>query len=126
MRCGRMLQLGLTTTGCDFWLLQVHERDINTDFLLVLLRDLIKSRTDLRVVLMSATLDAESFSDYFSSDRNMASSRMDITILQHKGGKISFQNARLSLERLINNHRFCDDVATFRCVRSWRMRISSL
>lgn len=45
---------------------EVHERDINTDFLLVLLRDLLKERPDLRVVLMSATLDAESFSDYFS------------------------------------------------------------
>lgn len=46
---------------------EVHERDINTDFLLVLLRELITKRPDLRVVLMSATLDAESFSDYFAS-----------------------------------------------------------
>lgn len=45
---------------------EVHERDINTDFLLVLLRDLLKARPDLRVILMSATLDAQSFSDYFS------------------------------------------------------------
>jgi ATP-dependent RNA helicase DHX36 len=45
---------------------EVHERDINTDFLLVLLRELITKRPDLRVVLMSATLDAESFSDYFA------------------------------------------------------------
>ena len=45
---------------------EVHERDINTDFLLVLLRALLRRRPELRVVLMSATLDAESFSDYFS------------------------------------------------------------
>jgi len=32
---------------------EVHERDINTDFLLILLRDLLKQRPDLRVVLMS-------------------------------------------------------------------------
>ena len=38
---------------------------INTDFLLVLLRALLLSAR-LRVVLMSATLDAESFSDYFA------------------------------------------------------------
>jgi len=44
---------------------EVHERDINTDFLLVLLKDLLVNRPDLRVVLMSATLDAQSFSDYF-------------------------------------------------------------
>jgi hypothetical protein len=45
---------------------EVHERDINTDFLLVLLRALLRKRPELRVVLMSATLDAESFSDYFA------------------------------------------------------------
>jgi len=46
---------------------EVHERDIDTDYLLILLRDLLASRPDLRVVLMSATLDAESFGEYFSS-----------------------------------------------------------
>ena len=45
---------------------EVHERDINTDFLLVLLRALLRRRPELRVVLMSATLDAESFSEYFA------------------------------------------------------------
>lgn len=44
---------------------EVHERDINTDFLLVLLKDLVTKRKDLRVILMSATLDAEGFSKYF-------------------------------------------------------------
>ncbi|KAL7545095.1 hypothetical protein ACHAWF_010611 [Thalassiosira exigua] len=46
---------------------EVHERDVDTDFLLVLLRDLLTSRPDLRVVLMSATLNAESFGKYFSN-----------------------------------------------------------
>jgi len=46
---------------------EVHERDINTDFLLILLRDLLRKRNNLRVILMSATLDAESFGKYFSS-----------------------------------------------------------
>jgi HrpA-like RNA helicase len=35
---------------------EVHERDINTDFLLILLRDLLGKRPDLRVVLMSGEL----------------------------------------------------------------------
>ena len=52
---------------------EVHERDINTDFLLVLLRELISTRPDLRVILMSATLDAESFSDYFAGPGGMES-----------------------------------------------------
>lgn len=45
--------------------LQVHERDIQTDFLLILLRDVVKLRPDLKVILMSATLNAERFSEYF-------------------------------------------------------------
>lgn len=35
---------------------EVHERDRNTDFLLIVLRDLLPSRPELRVILMSATL----------------------------------------------------------------------
>ncbi|OEU11976.1 P-loop containing nucleoside triphosphate hydrolase protein, partial [Fragilariopsis cylindrus CCMP1102] len=47
---------------------EVHERDINTDFLLILFRDLLKKRPDLKLILMSATLDAESFGEYFASN----------------------------------------------------------
>ena len=38
---------------------------MNEDFLLIILRDLLPKRPDLRVILMSATLNAESFSRYF-------------------------------------------------------------
>jgi len=44
---------------------EVHERSLDTDFLLVLLRDVLRKRRDLRVILMSATLDAEVFASYF-------------------------------------------------------------
>lgn len=37
-----------------------------TDFLLIVLKDLLPRRPELRLVLMSATLDAELFSSYFS------------------------------------------------------------
>ena len=45
---------------------EVHERDVDTDFLLVLLKDLLTKKPQLRVLLMSATLDADSFGTYFS------------------------------------------------------------
>eukprot|EP00039_Didymoeca_costata_P015899 m.276463 g.276463 ORF g.276463 m.276463 type:complete len:1391 (-) comp16301_c0_seq14:1310-5482(-) len=48
---------------------EVHERDLNTDFLLLLMKDLIKSRPDLKLILMSATLDASEFSEYFNGAR---------------------------------------------------------
>ena len=44
---------------------EVHERDLNTDFLLIVLKDLLARRKSLKVVLMSATLNATAFSDYF-------------------------------------------------------------
>ncbi|KAF4543887.1 Dead deah box helicase [Lasiodiplodia theobromae] len=44
---------------------EVHERSLDTDFLLVLLRDVLKKRKDLRVILMSATLDADVFASFF-------------------------------------------------------------
>ncbi|KAM8850628.1 ATP-dependent RNA helicase DHX30 [Spinachia spinachia] len=44
---------------------EVHERDINTDLLLALLRSSLKENPDLRVVLMSATGDKQRLSEYF-------------------------------------------------------------
>ncbi|KAB8303097.1 hypothetical protein EYC80_004550 [Monilinia laxa] len=43
---------------------EVHERTIDSDFLLIVLRKLLVRRPDLKVVLMSATVDADRFSKY--------------------------------------------------------------
>jgi len=45
---------------------EIHERGINEDFLLIVLRDILPRRPDLKVVLMSATVNAEAFAAYFS------------------------------------------------------------
>ncbi|KAL8902086.1 MAG: hypothetical protein Q9207_004882 [Kuettlingeria erythrocarpa] len=44
---------------------EVHERSIESDFLLIILRKLLLRRPTLKVVLMSATVDAAKFSAYF-------------------------------------------------------------
>jgi HrpA-like RNA helicase len=44
---------------------EVHERSLDTDFLLALLRDVLRYRKNIKVILMSATLDAEIFTNYF-------------------------------------------------------------
>ncbi|CAN8106048.1 unnamed protein product [Discula destructiva] len=44
---------------------EVHERSIESDFLLIVLKKLLAKRKDLKVVLMSATVDSERFSNYF-------------------------------------------------------------
>lgn len=43
---------------------EVHERTIDSDFLLIVLKKLLLKRTNLKVILMSATVDAERFSNY--------------------------------------------------------------
>ncbi|KAL5701569.1 RNA helicase [Ranunculus cassubicifolius] len=44
---------------------EAHERTINTDVLFGLLKQLVQRRPDLRLIVTSATLDAEKFSRYF-------------------------------------------------------------
>lgn len=44
---------------------EVHERDVFTDILLLVTRGILKQRPDLRLILMSATMSAEKFVNYF-------------------------------------------------------------
>ena len=44
---------------------EVHERDLNTDFVLTLLRTVLAENRRLRVILMSATASADLFARYF-------------------------------------------------------------
>ena len=46
---------------------EIHERDIDTDFLLVLMCDMLRVNSELKVVLMSATIDTTLFAEYFNS-----------------------------------------------------------
>ena len=44
---------------------EAHERSLNTDLLLALVKSLLFKRSDLRLIIMSATADAQQLSDYF-------------------------------------------------------------
>ncbi|KAL0973520.1 hypothetical protein UPYG_G00205200 [Umbra pygmaea] len=46
---------------------EIHERTLHSDVLLVIVKDLLRVRKDLKVILMSATLNAEKFSRYFDN-----------------------------------------------------------
>ncbi|KIW05749.1 uncharacterized protein PV09_03605 [Verruconis gallopava] len=46
---------------------EVHERSIDTDFLLIVLKSLMIRRPELKVILMSATVDATRFSQYLNN-----------------------------------------------------------
>uniref|UniRef100_A0A8C3T325 ATP-dependent RNA helicase DHX29 n=1 Tax=Chelydra serpentina TaxID=8475 RepID=A0A8C3T325_CHESE len=45
---------------------EVHERSVQSDFLLIILKEILHKRSDLHLILMSATVDSEKFSSYFT------------------------------------------------------------
>ncbi|CAK5264969.1 unnamed protein product [Mycena citricolor] len=71
----RMLEGGSSSTGqgtafdeiTHIIIDEVHERTIESDFLLIVLKHLIRQRSDLKVILMSATVDATKISEFFDN-----------------------------------------------------------
>lgn len=45
---------------------EAHERTLSTDVLMGLLKGIVSQRSDLKIVVMSATMDAEKFQKYFN------------------------------------------------------------
>jgi len=51
---------------------EAHERSLNIDFLLGYLKQLLPKRPDLKVIITSATIDADRFAKHFGTDANPA------------------------------------------------------
>lgn len=45
---------------------EAHERTLSTDILMALLKQIVSRRPDLKIIIMSATLDAQKFQKYFN------------------------------------------------------------
>jgi ATP-dependent RNA helicase DHX29 len=64
----RMLESSKNLEDLDFLILdEVHERTMDLDLVFIALRRLLQRRQNLKVVLMSATIDARRFSEYFGN-----------------------------------------------------------
>ncbi|XP_068623976.1 ATP-dependent RNA helicase DHX30-like [Battus philenor] len=62
----RRLQLNPGLEGCTHVIIdEAHERDVNTDLTLLLLKQALRLNANLKVVVMSATLDTQVFTKYF-------------------------------------------------------------
>ena len=61
---------------------EVHERDVDTDLLLVVLKHLMAQKRaknqSLKIVLMSATIDPTLFQNYFADERGVPAGAVDI------------------------------------------------
>ena len=51
---------------------EAHERSLNIDFLLGYLRQILPRRPDLKIIVTSATIDAQRFADHFASKNGPA------------------------------------------------------
>ncbi|KAI8681207.1 hypothetical protein NCS55_00371200 [Fusarium keratoplasticum] len=81
-RCSRRRELSLSQKRQDFLTLyqeeqsgdsvdEAHERTMATDILMALLKRAISLRGDLKVAIMSATLDAAKFQTFFSGAKSL-------------------------------------------------------
>lgn len=64
---------------------EVHERTLFTDILMGLLKKILKRRKDLRVIVCSATIDADHMFDFFNFNKTEDKSKDTVAILAIRG-----------------------------------------
>ncbi|XP_006816912.1 putative ATP-dependent RNA helicase DHX35 [Saccoglossus kowalevskii] len=64
---------------------EAHERTLYTDIIVGLLKKIQKKRPDLRLIISSATLDAEAFKDFFNNNETNDKSKDTSTIISVEG-----------------------------------------
>ncbi|XP_014251825.1 probable ATP-dependent RNA helicase DHX35 [Cimex lectularius] len=64
---------------------EVHERTLNTDILMGLLKKIIKKNTNLKLIIASATVDAELLQQFFNLNQTSDEGRDTSTILSVEG-----------------------------------------
>ncbi|KAJ9664836.1 hypothetical protein H2201_005057 [Coniosporium apollinis] len=77
---------------------EAHERSLNTDLLMVLLKELTRARPDLKLLISSATLDAQKFSRYFDDAPifNVPGRRYDVDIYYTPQPEANYLNAAIT------------------------------
>ena len=87
---------------------EAHERSLSTDVLLGVLKKILKKRPkDLRIIISSATLQAESFLEFFAGDSEQIPKKdeavsLDDLITHGSSGNASMENDPGSIGRIIN------------------------
>lgn len=70
---------------CAILVDEVHERSIDTDILLGLLKKVLRKRKDLKLIVASATVDAEELRDFFKDVNTNDDKKDKATILSVSG-----------------------------------------
>lgn len=76
---------------------EAHERTLHTDVLFGLVKDICRFRTDLKLLISSATLDAEKFSEYFDNAPvfNIPGRRYPVDIFYTKAPEADYLDAAI-------------------------------
>ncbi|CAD7930180.1 unnamed protein product, partial [Amoebophrya sp. A25] len=74
---------------------EAHERTLNTDILFGLAKDIVRFREDFKLIISSATLDAEKFSNYFDGCPifSVPGRRYPVSIHYTKGPEANYKQA---------------------------------
>ncbi|KAG0203719.1 hypothetical protein BGX33_008943 [Mortierella sp. NVP41] len=67
---------------------EAHERTLYTDILMGVLKKILKKRPELRIVISSATLDAEAFAAFFSTNNDSKDKSKDNTAILSVEGRM--------------------------------------
>eukprot|EP00775_Hariotina_reticulata_P008556 gene8556-8738_t len=94
---------------------EAHERTLSTDVLFGLVKDIARFRPDLKLLISSATLDAEKFSDYFDLAPifKIPGRRYPVDILYSKAPEADYVDASISTVLKIHISEPPGDVLVF-------------
>lgn len=79
---------------------EVHERSLDSDLLLLMLRDVLRNNPRLRLVLMSATADADLFAGYFQKALPVADGQPTVSTVDIPG--FTYPVRELQLEDILS------------------------
>jgi len=100
---------------------EAHERSLNIDFVLGILRTLLRKRRDLKVIITSATIDTEKFSRAFHAPIIEVSGRMYPVEVRYRpldneleeSGEITYVDAAVSAVKKLMAERYGGDILVF-------------
>ena len=78
---------------------EAHERKVQIDFLLYLLKNVLENRNDFKLIIMSATINVDIFKDYFKKFK---------FIHEDIGGKTNFPIHSIFLDNNIKSNTYID------------------
>ncbi|KAL7720787.1 ATP-dependent RNA helicase [Entamoeba marina] len=88
---------------------EVHERDLNTDFMLLLLKDLITKNKKIKIIVMSATLAVELFENYFEGAATLrVESRLHPVTTHYLDDVIALTNYAIDQASIYYNKHYDD------------------